>query len=88
MRCYQHNTECVSARCYTDNDGCRLDEIADEEEASELEAHDMCGRWMNGRLSRSCRLAGTEQCDWDCPHNRPVERKPKPMPLFEDHDHD
>ena len=26
-----------------------------------------CGRWLNGRLDQSCRLAGTEFCDWDCP---------------------
>ena len=83
MHCYQFNTKCVSERCYTDNDGCRLEEIADEEEAAELEAHDSCGRWDNGGLTRSCRLAGTEHCDWECPHNRPVEPKKKPMPLFE-----
>lgn len=26
-----------------------------------------CGRWNNGRLTASCRLAGTEDCDWECP---------------------
>jgi len=26
-----------------------------------------CGRWVNGRLSNQCRIAGTEWCDWDCP---------------------
>lgn len=26
-----------------------------------------CGRWMNGRLTNSCMLAGTEDCDWECP---------------------
>lgn len=83
MWCHQHKTECISEFCFTDNDQCRLDEIADEEEARELEAHDSCGRWDNGSLRRSCLRAGTEFCDWDCPHNRPVERKPKPIPLFE-----
>lgn len=27
-----------------------------------------CGRWSNGRLTGSCRLAGTEECDFECPH--------------------
>lgn len=26
-----------------------------------------CGRWINGRLTHSCQLAGTEDCDWECP---------------------
>lgn len=26
-----------------------------------------CGRWNNGRLTKQCRLAGTEWCDWECP---------------------
>ena len=32
-----------------------------------------CGRWdqnAKGGMSRYCRLAGTEFCDWECPHNR------------------
>jgi hypothetical protein len=27
-----------------------------------------CGRWSNGRLSGSCALAGTEECDSECPY--------------------
>lgn len=26
-----------------------------------------CGRWDNGRLTRSCTLAGSEDCDFECP---------------------
>lgn len=26
-----------------------------------------CGRWTDGRLGVQCRLAGTEDCDWECP---------------------
>ena len=26
-----------------------------------------CGRWHNGRLSDQCTLAGSEDCDWECP---------------------
>lgn len=28
-----------------------------------------CGRWINGKLGKSCTLAGTEFCDWDCPYS-------------------
>lgn len=35
------------------------------DEGDDLEAD--CGRWNNGRLTRQCRLAGSEWCDWDCP---------------------
>lgn len=33
---------------------------------------DECGRWLNGRLGpwSDCRLAGTEQCDFECPYGR------------------
>jgi hypothetical protein len=27
-----------------------------------------CGRWMNGRLTKSCSKAGSEECDFDCPY--------------------
>lgn len=26
-----------------------------------------CGRWNNGRLTKSCALAGSEDCDFECP---------------------
>lgn len=28
----------------------------------------MCGRWRNGRLVDHCTMAGTEECDFECPH--------------------
>lgn len=34
---------------------------------SELDLEDECGRWNDGGLSRQCRLAGSEWCDWQCP---------------------
>jgi hypothetical protein len=43
----------------------------DHEEDDDKEAD--CGRWDQnapGGLSRQCRLAGTEWCDWECPLNR------------------
>ena len=43
-----------------------LDDYAfDEDDEDNREAE--CGRWDNGRLTRSCALAGTEWCDWECP---------------------
>ena len=29
-----------------------------------------CGRWRNGVLSSSCSKAGSEECDFECPHSR------------------
>lgn len=44
------------------------DEFLDDEE--EFDPGDECGRWINGKLGPSCTLAGTEFCDWECPHSR------------------
>lgn len=30
-----------------------------------------CGRWRNGVLSKHCTKAGSEECDFECPFNRP-----------------
>lgn len=38
----------------------------------------VCGRWDNGRLTGSCALAGTEDCDFECPHRDTLYRRPKP----------
>lgn len=27
-----------------------------------------CGRWSNGRLTRWCSKAGSEECDFECPY--------------------
>lgn len=40
-----------------------------EPDEPEWDAGDECGRWINGKLSRYCTLAGTEQCDWECPYS-------------------
>lgn len=59
-----------------------LSEVDGDEEYDESED---CGRWNDGRLTRQCRLAGTEWCDWCCPHsdeaphNRRIRRR---APLF------
>lgn len=32
------------------------------------EPGDECGRWDNGRLTRWCSKAGSEECDFECPY--------------------
>ncbi len=27
-----------------------------------------CGRWSNGRLTRYCSKAGSEECEFECPN--------------------
>lgn len=45
-------------------------EEAEDEEEDSREAD--CGRWDQsaGGLTKHCRLAGTEFCEWDCPLHR------------------
>ena len=35
---------------------------------------DECGRWIDGRLSRSCMKAGSEGCDFECPYRDSLYR--------------
>jgi hypothetical protein len=42
------------------------DEFEEDEDMFSF-GEDDCGRWMNGKLTHSCRLAGTEDCDFECP---------------------
>lgn len=57
----------------------------EEEEADDdLAEYDInCGLAARG----GCTLAGTEWCDWSCPHSAEAphnrRRKPRPMPLFD-----
>lgn len=53
----------IDSQLFDDED--HEEEISDEEAAAEN-----CGRWINGRLSRHCTKAGSEECDWDCPYSR------------------
>jgi hypothetical protein len=52
-------------------DDCDQD-APDVEYDEEAEDHEACGRWINGSLGprRYCTMAGTEFCDFHCPHNR------------------
>ena len=29
---------------------------------------DECGRWVNGKLTKYCSKAGSEECDFECPY--------------------
>lgn len=43
-----------------------LDQDDGDEELGAFTADD-CGRWLNGKLTHSCSLLGSEDCDWECP---------------------
>lgn len=41
-----------------------------EDDTDELEDSFECGAWFNGKFDfYHCQLAGTEDCDWECPHS-------------------
>lgn len=64
-----------------DADMFRDEDMCDDEDAPGL----ICGRWRNSKLTRSCDLAGTEECEWECPHHASLYRtRSKPMSLFSD----
>lgn len=45
------------------------DECDYEDEDDEFE----CGAWFNGKFDYyHCQLAGTEDCDWECPYSAGV----------------
>lgn len=53
------------------------DDEGDFAEDMDDDAGEECGRWINGKLGKSCTMAGTEFCDWDCPYrNRDFLKKP------------
>lgn len=43
------------------------EEMLSDDEGEKYDESEECGRWNNGGLSKQCRLAGTEWCDWCCP---------------------
>lgn len=51
------------------------DDFDEDDDAFEFE----CGAFFNGRFDYyACRLAGTEDCDWECPYSASVRRGSKP----------
>lgn len=56
-----------------------LDEMLDDELEDQGDwPGGICGRWDNGRLTNSCSLAGTEDCDFECPYRNSLYRKEEP----------
>jgi len=47
------------------------DDLEDDDDDELGFTEDDCGRWVNSKLSDQCRLAGTEDCDWECPVRLP-----------------
>ncbi|WP_231754389.1 hypothetical protein [Blastomonas sp. CCH2-A2] len=45
---------------------CFIDSYDDPDDEPEDDGWDDCGMTADG----TCMQAGTEYCDWDCPHNR------------------
>ena len=63
--CGMPESQCVKG----DLDVCPyIDDPVHDEEDDELTAGDECGRWSNGKLTRSCAKAGSEECDFECPY--------------------
>lgn len=46
---------------------------AEYEEDDDLDSGEECGRWDNGRLTHSCSKAGSEECDFICPHRKSLK---------------
>ena len=49
------------------------DYAPDDEDGDSSEDEDPypdCGRWFDPVLGEQCTKAGSEECDWDCPHSR------------------
>lgn len=45
----------------------------DEWEEDGPDPGEECGRWINGRLSKSCSKAGSEECDFECPYRNSLK---------------
>ena len=42
------------------------DNLGDDAYEDDYDPGEECGRWSNGRLSKSCSKAGSEECDFEC----------------------
>lgn len=47
----------------------------DDFEEDGPEPGEECGRWINGILTSSCTKAGSEECDFECPHRSTLRFK-------------
>lgn len=57
---------CVQAECPSNDDHLTDCVEQDEEDADETFLSFVCGMLADGQ----CTMAGTEDCDWECPRNR------------------
>ena len=46
--------------------GCDCED--DDSDPFEEIPRDECGRWENGKLTKRCSKAGSEECDFECPY--------------------
>jgi hypothetical protein len=51
------------------------DETSDDFDEDGYDPGEECGRWDNGRLTYSCSKAGSEECDWECPHRATLYKR-------------
>jgi hypothetical protein len=59
----------------SDEDDYLLDCVYDELDEDDYDPGEDCGRWINCKLTRSCSLAGTEFCDFECPYRKGLYTK-------------
>lgn len=57
----------IDADMFDDDDGICPD-CGEGCEMCACNVGDDCGRWVNGRLTKSCSKAGSEDCDFECPY--------------------
>lgn len=57
----------IDADMFDDDDGLCPD-CGEIEDVCECHNGDDCGRWNNGRLTKHCTKAGSEECDFECPY--------------------
>lgn len=48
--------------------GAREEDNANEEPCDPWPGEE-CGRWSNGRLTKHCAKAGSEECEFECPYS-------------------
>lgn len=55
-------------RKWTQDEIDAMTEFCDDEPEDDYDIGEECGRWDNGKLTKSCTKAGSEECDWECPY--------------------
>jgi hypothetical protein len=53
---------------YSDDDDDLCADCGEIYDCCECRAGEECGRWDNGRLTKRCSKAGSEECDFECPY--------------------